>query len=360
MRWRRDATRPGVQGSEGLQLHFRQIISPACETSTRVRKWQIRSKFMIKDIFFPFFCTLALSFLSYPSIPVTLAQSVSGTMATNKPVPMIGKPAPDITAEAVMPDGSFKELSLKQYRGRYVILVMYPLDFTFVCPSELIAFSDRIQEFHDLNADVVGLSVDSKYSHLAWSKSPRKAGGLGGFEFPPHFGSDERDCLRLREGVALRGLFIIDPHGILRQITINDLPIGRDVDETLRLVQAIDFVDKHGEVCPAGWKPGMRTMKADPVESLAYFQAVAAELEGGAVKKSSPGVSVRMRGREIKRKRQSKGGSEETPRGEEESVQYRGRVRYEERERRRRRRLRVKKAGAREEGEGTKDRLQRT
>ncbi|EKU23426.1 peroxiredoxin 1, partial [Nannochloropsis gaditana CCMP526] len=163
------ATRPGVQGSEGLQLHFRQIISPACETSRRVRKWQIRSKFMIKDIFFPFFCTLALSFLSCPSIPVTLAQSVSGTMATNKPVPMIGKPAPDIKAEAVMPDGSFKELSLKQYRGRYVILVMYPL-----CPSELIAFSDRIQEFHDLNADVVGLSVDSKYSHLAWSRSPRK------------------------------------------------------------------------------------------------------------------------------------------------------------------------------------------
>jgi alkyl hydroperoxide reductase subunit AhpC len=159
--------------------------------------------------------------------------------------------------------------------GRWKVLVFYPLDFTFVCPTELIAFNDRLAEFEKLNASVLGISVDSEYSHLKWVQTPRKEGGLKPFNMPLVSDITKRISKSYgvlhNESVALRGLFIIDPNGVLRHSTINDLPIGRDVDETLRVLQALQFHDEHGEVCPANWRPGSATMIADPVKSLDYF-----------------------------------------------------------------------------------------
>ncbi|TKC37394.1 hypothetical protein EI555_020631 [Monodon monoceros] len=173
----------------------------------------------------------------------------------------IGHRAPQFKATAVMPD------------GKYVVFFFSPLDFTFVCPTEIIAFSDREEEFKKLNFQVIDASVDSHFCHLAWINTPKKQGGLGPMKIPlisdpkrtiaPNYGADE--------GVSFRGLFIIDDNSILRQITINDLPVGRSVDETLRLVQAFQFTDKHGEVCPAGWKPGSDTIKPDVQKSQEYF-----------------------------------------------------------------------------------------
>ncbi|KAF4116842.1 peroxiredoxin-1 [Onychostoma macrolepis] len=188
----------------------------------------------------------------------------------------IGKPAPDFTAKAVMPDGQFKDLSLSDYKGKYVVLFFYPLDFTFVCPTEIIAFSDAVEEFRKIDCEVIGASVDSHFCHLAWINTPRKQGGLGHMKVPlvaDSLRSISRDygVLKEDEGIAYRGLFIIDDKGILRQITINDLPVGRSIDETLRLVQAFQFTDKHGEVCPAGWKPGKDTIKPDVQQSKDYF-----------------------------------------------------------------------------------------
>ncbi|KTG41714.1 hypothetical protein cypCar_00024396 [Cyprinus carpio] len=188
----------------------------------------------------------------------------------------IGKPAPDFTAKAVMPDGQFKDLSLSEYKGKYVVLFFYPLDFTFVCPTEIIAFSDAVEEFRKINCEVIGASVDSHFCHLAWINTPRKQGGLGHMNVPLVADSlrsisQDYGVLKEDEGIAYRGLFIIDDKGILRQITINDLPVGRSIDETLRLVQAFQFTDKHGEVCPAGWKPGKDTIKPDVQQSKDYF-----------------------------------------------------------------------------------------
>ncbi|NXP47939.1 PRDX1 protein, partial [Heliornis fulica] len=188
----------------------------------------------------------------------------------------IGKPAPDFTATAVMPDGQFKDIKLSDYKGKYVVFFFYPLDFTFVCPTEIIAYSDRADEFKKINCEVIGASVDSHFCHLAWINTPKKQGGLGTMKIPL-ISDTKRDIakeygvLKEDEGIAYRGLFIIDEKGILRQITINDLPVGRSVDETLRLVQAFQFTDKHGEVCPAGWKPGSDTIKPDVQKSKEYF-----------------------------------------------------------------------------------------
>ena len=187
----------------------------------------------------------------------------------------VGKPAPGFIADAVV-DGDFKTVSLKDYHGQYVVLFFYPLDFTFVCPTEIIAFSDRYNEFKELNVAVLAASTDSKFSHFEWINKPRKEGGLGEMKIPVladtnHKISREYGVLKEDEGIAYRGLFIIDPKGVLRQITINDLPVGRSVDETLRLVQAFQFVDKHGEVCPAGWTPGKDTIKPDVKNSREYF-----------------------------------------------------------------------------------------
>lgn len=158
-----------------------------------------------------------------------------------------------------------------------MVLFFYPLDFTFVCPTEIIAFSDRIKEFKDLNCEVVGVSVDSHFSHLAWTNLPRKQGGIGKIEYPlladltKKISSDYG--VLLDEGISLRGLFIIDPNQVVRQITINDLPVGRSVDETLRLIKAFQFTEKHGQVCPANWDENKNnaTIKPDPKGSQEYF-----------------------------------------------------------------------------------------
>eukprot|EP01114_Cavostelium_apophysatum_P017099 TRINITY_DN4_c0_g1_i1.p2 TRINITY_DN4_c0_g1~~TRINITY_DN4_c0_g1_i1.p2 ORF type:complete len:201 (+),score=60.22 TRINITY_DN4_c0_g1_i1:59-661(+) len=190
----------------------------------------------------------------------------------------VGKPAPDFKEIAVVGQ-DFVDLTLSQYKGKYVILLFYPLDFTFVCPTEIIAFSDRIEEFRKLNAEVIGLSVDSHFTHLAWINTPRKEGGLGAIKIPLVADLNKKiardyDVLLGDSGHTLRGLFIIDKEGILRQITKNDAPVGRSVDETLRLLQAFQFVDTHGDqVCPVNWKPGDATMNPDPVKSRTYFAA---------------------------------------------------------------------------------------
>ncbi|CAL8365999.1 unnamed protein product [Boreogadus saida] len=188
----------------------------------------------------------------------------------------IGKLAPDFTAKAVMPDLQFQDLTLSDYRGKYVVFFFYPLDFTFVCPTEIIAFSEAAEDFRKIGCEVIGASVDSHYSHFAWVNMPRKQGGLGPMNIP--LVADSRrtiatdyGVLKEEDGCAFRGLFIIDGKGVLRQITINDLPVGRSVEETLRLVQAFQFTDKYGEVCPAGWKPGSDTIKPDVEKSKDFF-----------------------------------------------------------------------------------------
>nr|AKG26770.1 PRX protein [Dastarcus helophoroides] len=192
------------------------------------------------------------------------------------PVPSLQKPAPEFKGTAVI-NKQFKEISLSDFKGQYVVLFFYPLDFTFVCPTEIIAFSDRFEEFKKINTVVIGASTDSHFSHLAWVNTPRKQGGLGEMHIPLLADKSlkiARDYGVLDEesGIPFRGLFIIDDKGILRQVTINDLPVGRSVDETLRLVQAFKFTDEHGEVCPAGWKPGQKTIKPEVEGSKEFFE----------------------------------------------------------------------------------------
>lgn len=148
---------------------------------------------------------------------------------------------------------------------------------TFVCPTEIIAFSDRVDEFKKIGCEVVACSTDSQFCHLAWTNTPRKQGGLGQMKIPLLSDKSLKNALsygvyRSQDGVTFRGLFIIDGNGILRQVTINDLPVGRSVDETLRLVSAFQFADKHGEVCPANWKPGDKTIKPDVAQSKEFFK----------------------------------------------------------------------------------------
>lgn len=191
----------------------------------------------------------------------------------------VGQPAPDFTATAVY-DQEFKTIKLSDYRGKYVVVFFYPLDFTFVCPTEITAFSDRYEEFKTLGTEVLGVSVDSEFSHLAWIQTDRKSGGVGDLNYP--LVSDIRkeistayNVLDPEAGVALRGLFIIDKDGIIQHATVNNLAFGRSVDETLRTLQAIQYVQSHpDEVCPANWKPGEATMNPDPVKSKNYFAAV--------------------------------------------------------------------------------------
>jgi peroxiredoxin (alkyl hydroperoxide reductase subunit C) len=192
---------------------------------------------------------------------------------------IVGLAAPDFTATAVV-DQEFKEISLSQYRGKYVVLFFYPLDFTFVCPTEITAFSDRYADFSSRNTEVLGVSVDSQFSHLAWVQTDRKNGGLGDIAYPLVSDLNKtiaRDYQVLDEGagIALRGLFIIDPEGVVMHSTINNLPVGRSVDETLRVLQAFQYVQSHpDEVCPANWTPGEKTMNPDPVKSKDFFAAV--------------------------------------------------------------------------------------
>ena len=189
---------------------------------------------------------------------------------------LIGQPAPNFTAPAVV-GGSFKDISLDSFRGKYMVLFFYPLDFTFVCPTEITAFADRYSEFSALNTEIIGVSVDSKFSHLAWMKLEKKKGGLGG-NLPYPLVSDISKQISndfgvlTAEHVALRGLFIIDREGVVQHSTINNLSFGRSVDETLRTLQALQYIQSNpGEVCPAGWTPGSKTMKPDQAGLEEYF-----------------------------------------------------------------------------------------
>jgi peroxiredoxin 2/4 len=178
---------------------------------------------------------------------------------------LVTQEAPDFTAQAVMPNDSFAELTLSNLRGKYVLLFFYPLDFTFVCPSEIIAFDRKLDEFKQRNCEVIGVSVDSQYTHLAWKSTPLKAGGLGNVRFP--LVSDLKKDIARAYGVlhdaavALRGLFLLDKDGVVRHQLVNDLPLGRSVDEALRMLDALQFFETYGEVCPADWHPGEEAMK---------------------------------------------------------------------------------------------------
>jgi peroxiredoxin (alkyl hydroperoxide reductase subunit C) len=179
---------------------------------------------------------------------------------------LVTREAPDFTATAVMPDNSFDEkFKLSNYRGEYVVLFFYPLDFTFVCPSEIIAFDAALEKFQRKNTQVIGVSVDSHFTHLAWKNTPRKEGGIGPIRYPlvaDLTKSIAKDYGVLFEGgVALRGLFLIDKEGKVRHALINDLPIGRSVDEVLRTLDALQFHEQHGDVCPANWHEGEEAMK---------------------------------------------------------------------------------------------------
>jgi alkyl hydroperoxide reductase subunit AhpC len=187
----------------------------------------------------------------------------------------VQKEAPDFTAKAVINE-EFKDVKLSNYRGKYVVMFFYPLDFTFVCPTEIIAFSDRIKDFHSRGAEVIGVSVDSEFSHLAWIQSPREKGGLGGLSYPLVADLTKKIStdygVLLEGGVALRGTFVIDQKGIVRAITIHDLPLGRSIDEALRVLDALQHFEKYGEVCPAGWTKGAATIKPSVKESKEYFE----------------------------------------------------------------------------------------
>ncbi|MBE9121656.1 MULTISPECIES: peroxiredoxin [Microcoleaceae] len=192
----------------------------------------------------------------------------------------VGQAAPDFAATAVV-DQEFKTVKLSDYKGKkYVVLFFYPLDFTFVCPTEITAFSDRHEDFKKIDTEILGVSVDSEFSHLAWIQTDRKSGGIGDINYPlvadlKKTISSDYNVLDPEAGIALRGLFIIDKEGIIQHSTINNLAFGRNVDETLRTLQAIQHVQSHpDEVCPAGWQPGDKTMTPDPVKSKVFFAAV--------------------------------------------------------------------------------------
>ncbi len=178
---------------------------------------------------------------------------------------LVTQQAPDFTAEAVMADNSFASITLSGLKGKFVLLLFYPLDFTFVCPSEILAFNRQIAAFKAKNCEVIGISVDSKFTHLAWKNTPIENGGIGNIQFPLVQDLDREIAksygILLNNSVALRGLFLIDPTGTVRHCIINDLPLGRSVTEAIRMLDAIQFSDTHGEVCPANWQEGEEAMK---------------------------------------------------------------------------------------------------
>ncbi|HUR54867.1 MAG TPA: peroxiredoxin [Gemmataceae bacterium] len=187
----------------------------------------------------------------------------------------VQKPAPDFTATAVVNETFNEKFKLSDYKGKYVVLFFYPLDFTFVCPTEIVSFSDRIEEFRSRGAEVIGCSTDSHFSHLAWIQQPRNVGGLGGLKYPLVADLTKKIAadygVLLDGGIALRGTFIIDKEGIVQAITVHNLPLGRSVDEALRVLDSLQHYEKHGEVCPANWTKGAATIKPGVKESKAYF-----------------------------------------------------------------------------------------
>ncbi|MCB9062698.1 MAG: peroxiredoxin [Halobacteriovoraceae bacterium] len=194
---------------------------------------------------------------------------------TTTPTRIVGKTAPNFQTNAVV-NGEIKPVSLNDFNGKWKVLFFYPLDFTFVCPTEIIAYSEAVSKFKELNCEVIACSIDSAFSHLAWTQQDRKTGGIGEINFPILADvtkkiSSDYGVLIEEAGIALRGLFIIDDKNVIQHSTINNLSVGRNVDETLRLLEAYQFTAKHGEVCPAGWTKGSATMKPDPKGSQEYF-----------------------------------------------------------------------------------------
>jgi peroxiredoxin 2/4 len=189
---------------------------------------------------------------------------------------LVAKQAPDFKAQAVMPDNSFQEISLSDYQGKYVVLFFYPLDFTFVCPSEIIAFDKRLDEFKSRGVEVIGVSIDSHFSHLAWKNTEINNGGIGNVQYPLVADIDKSVTdaydLRTGPGIALRGSFLIDKSGVVQHQVVNNLPLGRNIDEMLRMIDALQFTEEHGEVCPAGWQKGKAGMKGS-TEGVAEYLA---------------------------------------------------------------------------------------
>ncbi len=191
---------------------------------------------------------------------------------------LVGKQAPDFKANAAVGGKIVKDFSLSHFRGKYVLLFFYPLNFTFVCPTELHAFNEKLEEFEKRNAQVIGCSVDSCYSHLAWLNTPKSKGGIQGVNYPIVSDinktiSTDYDVLVADQGISYRGLFLIDKEGTVRHQIVNDLPIGRSVDEALRTLDALIYHEKHGEVCPANWQAGKSSMKPTQEGLEKYFAA---------------------------------------------------------------------------------------
>jgi peroxiredoxin (alkyl hydroperoxide reductase subunit C) len=189
---------------------------------------------------------------------------------------LVGKLAPDFTAKSVV-KGKVENLTLTSFRGQYVLLFFYPLDFTFVCPTELHAFQEKLGEFEKRGTKVLGCSIDSHFTHAAWLNTPRQKGGIEGIEYPLISDINKNiarsfDVLKEEEGIAYRGLFLIDKNGIVRHQIINDLPLGRSVDEALRLIDALTFHENHGEVCPANWQSGKKALRATQEGLVEYFK----------------------------------------------------------------------------------------
>lgn len=190
---------------------------------------------------------------------------------------LIGKKAPEFKAKAVVKDKLYDHFCLSDFLGKYIVFFFYPLDFTFVCPTELHAFQEMSQEFEKRNAQVIGCSVDSCFSHLAWLNTPKEKGGVQGITYPLISDLNKAisrsfSVLKEDEGIAYRGLFLIDKEGIIRHQLINDLPLGRSVDEALRLLDALIFHEKHGEVCPANWTPKQKSMKPTSEGIIEFFR----------------------------------------------------------------------------------------
>ena len=197
---------------------------------------------------------------------------------------LVGKKAPDFTANAVLGNNEIKEITLsKAIKGKYAVLFFYPLDFTFVCPSELLAFDHRLAEFKKRGVEVIGVSIDSQFTHLAWKNTAVDNGGIGQVKYPLVADVKHEICRAYdvefeAAGVAFRGSFLIDKAGVVRHQVVNDLPLGRNVDEMLRMVDALQFTEKHGEVCPAGWTQGQEGMQATPAGVAKYLKAHHQEL----------------------------------------------------------------------------------
>lgn len=190
---------------------------------------------------------------------------------------LVGKKAPEFSAKAIVNNEIIDHFSLSDFQGKYVVFFFYPLDFTFVCPTELHAFQEKLKEFEKRNAQLIACSIDSWFSHAAWLDIPKEKGGIRGVSYPivsDITKSIARDFEVLKEeaGIAYRGLFLIDRDGIIRHQLVNDLPLGRSVDEVIRLLDALIFHEQHGEVCPANWQPGSKAMVPNSDGLQAYFQ----------------------------------------------------------------------------------------